>query len=407
VAVTARGRPARLTAATVADVFRTYGPSYRDRFNTGPRQRAVMRHIESCRTPALGGHEYVCDSCGHTVILWNSCRDRHCPTCQKRETAEWLKARLRRLLPTHYFHPVFTVPHELNPLVYCNRKTCYDILFRAASETLKEIARDGKHLGAEIGFTAVLHTWSRTLSFHVHLHCVVTGGGLSADGSMWIASREDFFLPVRVLSEVFRGKFLDYLSRAYREGDLTFKGSSAPLAEGCEFRRLKDRLYRKKWHVYVKPPIAGREAAFKYLARYTHGVAISDSRIVGVEGNGKTGRVTFTYRDPRDGDRTKLMTLDAHEFIRRFLLHALPRRYTRIRHYGLLAPSNVKTKLEHARGLLGAAAAPDPVNASDERPGETTDAALTAHVCPVCGGIMIVSRVIVPEPCIPEGIDSS
>jgi hypothetical protein len=205
-------------------------------------------------------------------------------------------------------------------------------------------------------------------------------------------------------TEVFRGKFLDYLSRAYQEGDLAFKGSSAPLADPDEFRRLKDRLYGKKWHVYVKPPIAGREAAFKYLARYTHRVAISDSRIVSVEGNGKTGRVTFTYRDPREGDRTKLMALDAHEFIRRFLLHVLPRQYTRIRHYGLLAPSNVNTKLERARGLLGAsAAAPDPGNASDEKP----EPEPTAHVCPVCGEIMILSRVIVPKPYPPEGIDSS
>jgi len=364
-----------------------------------------MRHIESCRTSALGGHEYACSSCGHTVMLWNSCRDRHCPTCQKRESAEWLKARLRRLLPTHYFHPVFTVPHELNPLVYCNRKTCFDILFRAASETLNQIARDGKHLGAQVGFTAVLHTWSRTLGFHVHLHCVATGGGLSPDGSKWIASRETFFLPVRVLSEVFRGKFLDYLSRAYREGDLAFKGSSAPLADRCEFRRLKDRLYRRKWHVYVKPPIAGREAAFKYLARYTHRVAISDSRIVRVEGDGRTGRVTFTYRDPRDGDRTKLMTLDAHEFIRRFLLHVLPRRYVRIRHYGLLAPSNVKTKLEHARELLkaGGQAPEDPSDASGDEEAPRPE----LPVCPVCGELMILVRTLEPEPRPPRGIDSS
>jgi hypothetical protein len=402
----------RITA-TVAGVFREYEPSYRDRFGATARQRAVMRHIESCRTPALGGHEYACGSCRHTMILWNSCRDRHCPTCQKRETAEWLKARLRRLLPTHYFHPVFTVPHELNPLVYCNRKTCYDILFKAASETLKHIARDDRHLGAEVGFTAVLHTWSRTLGFHVHLHCVVTGGGLSLVGpnedSKWIASREDFFLPVRVLSKVFRGKFLDYLSRAYREGDLAFKGNSASLADPDEFRRLKDRLYRKKWHVYVKPPIAGREAAFKYLARYTHRVAISDSRILSVEGHGETGRVTFTYRDPKDGDRTKLMTLDAHEFIRRFLLHVLPRGYVRIRHYGLMAPSNVKTKLQRARELLSAGLTTGGQSDEDssDASADDEDPRPELPVCPVCGEIMILSRVIEPEPRFPEGIDSS
>jgi len=399
VTVTLRAR------ATVADIFREHGPSYRDRFPATARHSAVMRHIESCRTSALGGHEYVCDSCGHTVMLWNSCRDRHCPTCQKRETAEWLESRLQRLLPTHYFHPVFTIPHELNALVLSNRKTCFDILFKAASETLKEIARDGKHLGAEVGFTAVLHTWSRTLGLHVHLHCVVTGGGLSPDGSRWIASREDFFLPVRVLSKVFRGKFLDYLARAYREGDLAFKGGSSPLADRREFRRLKDRLYRKKWHVYVKPPIAGREAAFKYLAGYTHRVAISDSRIVRVDPDGTTGRVTFTYRDPKDGDRTKVMALDAHEFIRRCLLHVLPRQYTRIRHYGLRAPSNVNTKLERARELLAAAPAPD--SEAQKTPEAEPDPTPRAPLCPVCGETMILVRTVDPEPCSPEGIDSS
>ncbi len=401
--VKVRGRP------TVGGAFRSYGPSYRDLFTATARQHAVMRHIESCRTPELGGHEYLCGSCGRTVMLWNSCRDRHCPTCQKRETAEWLKARLRRLLPTHYFHPVFTIPHELNPLVYSNKKTCYDILFKAASETLKKIARDGKHLGADIGFTAALHTWSRTLGFHVHLHCIVTGGGLSPDGAKWIASRKDFFLPVRVLSKVFRGKFLDYLARAYNKEELTFAGSSASLADPNEFRRLKDRLYRKNWHVYVKPPIAGASAAFKYLARYTHRVAISDSRIVRIEGSGNAGRVTFTYRDPRDGDRTKVMTLDAHEFIRRFLLHVLPLRYTRIRHYGLLAPSNVKTKLVRARELLSATVTTEEQLDEDSADASSADEPPRPelYVCPACGELMMLCRIIDPKPRLPRGIDSS
>ncbi len=401
--VKVRGRP------TVGGTFRTYGPSYRDLFTATARQHAVMRHIESCRTPELGGHEYLCNSCGRTVMLWNSCRDRHCPTCQKRETAEWVRSRLARLLPTHYFHPVFTVPHELNPLIYSNKKTCYDILFKAASETLKQIARDEKHLGSDVGLTAVLHTWSRILTFHIHLHCIVTGGGLSPDGSKWIASRKDFFLPVRVLSEVFRGKFMDYLSRAYHDGELVFMGSSASLADPDEFRRLKDRLYRKNWHVYVKPPIAGASAAFKYLARYTHRVAISDSRIVSVDEGGNAGRVSFTYRDPRDGDRKKLMTLDAHEFIRRFLLHVLPRRYIRIRHYGLLAPSNVKTKLPRARELLSVI-----VETEERREEDGTDASGTdeasrpeLYVCPACGELMILCRIIGPAPYLSEGIDSS
>lgn len=386
--------------ATVGAIFREYGPSYRDRFRVSARATAVMRHVESCRTSALGGHEYACTICGYTRIAYNSCRDRHCPTCQKRETAEWVESRLKRLLPTHYFHAVFTIPHELNRIVYCNRKTCYDILFRAASETLKQIARDGKHLGADVGFTTVLHTWGRTLTFHPHLHCIVTGGGLSEDHARWVAAREDFFLPVRVLSKMFRGKFLDYLWRAYMEGDLVFGGGSSRLADPNEFRRLKDRLYRKNWHVYVKPPFAGPEVAFKYLARYTHRVAISDSRIIRVH----AGAVTFTYRDPRDGDRVKIMTLDAHEFIRRFLLHVLPRRYTRIRHYGLMAPANVKTKLALALELLSgndaAEASGDPTS-TDETPAPELSA------CPVCGEVMILVRTIAPESRCPEGIDSS
>jgi DNA-directed RNA polymerase subunit RPC12/RpoP len=364
-----------------------------------------MRHIESCRTPELGGHEYACESCGRTLVLWNSCRDRHCPTCQKRNTAKWLETRLKRLLPTHYFHAVFTIPHELHPLVWPNKKTCYDVLFDAAAHTLKVLTRDEKHLGAEAGFTAVLHTWSRVLGAHVHLHCLVTGGGLARDGSSWVPSREDFFLPVRVLSQVFRGKFMDYLLREYREGNLTFKGSAAPFADPEEFGRLKDRLYRKNWHVYVKPPIAGREAAFKYIARYTHRVAISDSRIVSLVREGGRGRVTFTYRDPKDGDRTKLMTLDAHEFIRRFLLHVLPRGYTRIRHYGLLASSNVKTKLVLARALLGG----EPARDSETEDGSPTESEPepTAPVCPECGEVMIVVRIIAAPPRPPGGIDSS
>lgn len=389
--------------ATVGDIFRAYGPSYRDRFRATARRRAVMRHIESCRTPALGGHEYACRSCGRTLVLWNSCRDRHCPTCQKRKTAQWLETRLKRLLPTHYFHTVFTIPHELNPLVYSNKKACYDVLFHAAADTLNVLTRDEKHLGAEAGFTAILHTWSRVLGYHVHLHCVVTGGGLARDGSSWVSSREDFFLPVRVVSQVFRGKFLDYLSRAYREGKLDAHGSAAPLADPEEFGRLKNRLYRKNWNVYVKPPIAGREAAFKYIARYTHRVAVSDSRIVKLDRT--LGRVTFTYRDPRDGDRTKLMTLDAHEFIRRFLLHVLPRGYTRIRHYGLLASSNVNTKLQLARGLLRGEAARDGETRDDSQ--AEPEAEPSAPVCPECGGIMIVVRLILAPPRPPGGIDSS
>jgi len=307
-----------------------------------------MRHLLQCRTAALGGHVDECDACGHRRISYNSCRDRHCPKCQAARRAEWLHARLDRLLPVQYFHVVFTLPEEINPLAIRNKRLLFNILFAAASRTLRQLARDDKHLGAQIGFTAVLHTWGRNLLFHPHLHCVVTGGGLSPDGERWVAGRRRFFLPVKVLGRLFRGKFLHALDEARRDGRIEFPGRAAELAGPAAWRNLLDTLYGKDWVVYSKPPFGGPERVFRYLGQYTHRVAISNHRIAAFE----KGKVTFVFKDHASGGKEKRLTLDAVEFIRRFLLHVLPKGLVRIRHYGLYAGRNVRGKLEHARRLL-------------------------------------------------------
>jgi len=309
-----------------------------------------MRHLAACRTAALGGHRDACQSCGFTRISYNSCRDRHCPKCQATRRAQWLDARMERLLPVEYFHVVFTLPQELKPLVLKNRRVIYALLFRTASQTLLQLAADPKRLGAQIGFTAILHTWGQNILFHPHLHCVVTGGGLSADGQRWISARSGYFLPVDVLGALFRGKFLAGLKRAYQTGQLQLTGSVQPLADPRVFGKLFGQLYRKKWVVYAKRPFGGAKQVYRYLGRYTHRVAISNSRIVSL----KDDRVRFRYKDYADDNRIKQMTLSAEEFIRRFLLHVLPKGFVRIRHYGLLASRNVSTRLERCRQLLEA-----------------------------------------------------
>ncbi len=382
-----------LVKPTLGAIFRTFGNGYLTRRGATDRQYVVMKRIAACRTSILGGHEYQCNSCGRTAIAWNPCRDRHCPACQGREAAAWVDAMRDRILPTHYFHVVSTVPHELNLVMLFNKKRCYDILFAASAETLKDILGDPERLGAKPAFTSVLHTWTQELNYHVHVHSIVSGGGLSLDGQSWVASRPNFLAPVKVLSRVFRGKFLELLSRAYadKKEPLVLRGDVAHLADPEEFDRLKRRLYLKEWVVYAKEPLRGPLAVCKYFARYTHRVGISNSRIVSVVDD----RVHFMARH-RAKDGTYLgmreRTLGVDQFIRRFLYHVLPRGYTRIRHYGLTAPGNIRSLVPLARGLIkeaGALARPEPEDDRDPPPDPS--------VCPKCGGKMIVLRTFDPE----------
>jgi hypothetical protein len=333
----------------VADILRAHGETYAAGHAVSALQAAVLRRLAACRTAALGGHRDACARCGYTRVSYNSCRDRHCPKCQGVKRARWLEKRLERLLPVEHFHVVFTVPAALNPLALSHPRQLYDLLFHAASQTLLTLAADRKRLGAHIGVTALLHTWGQNLMFHPHLHCVVTGGGLSPDGCRWIAARRGYLLPVKVLGRLFRGKFLAGVKEAYLAGDLTWGGSVASLADPAVFRRWLDALYRQDWVVYAKRPFGGAQQVFRYLGRYSHRVALANSRLLSLE----DGQVSFHWKDYADGHRTKVMRLAADEFIRRFLLHVLPKRFVRIRHYGLLAGRNVSTQLARCRQLLG------------------------------------------------------
>jgi hypothetical protein len=311
----------------------------------------VMRAIEECRTAALGGHVDECDTCGHQVISYNSCRNRHCPKCQSLTSAQWVAARQADVLPVEYFHVVFTVPEELAPLALQNKRVVYDILFAAASQTLLKIAADPRHMGAEIGFLAVLHTWGQNLLHHPHLHCVVPGGGLSPDEKHWVSCRRGFFLPVRVLSRLFRRLFLEGLQEAFERGALCFHASLAHLTDQRAFAEMLATARRKEWVVYAKPPFGGASQVLDYLGRYTHRVAISNDRLVKME----DGQVTFGWKDYRSDYRPRTMTLTAAEFIRRFLMHVLPTGFQRIRQYGLLANRSRSSKLAVCRRLLGVA----------------------------------------------------
>jgi hypothetical protein len=336
----------------LADVIRTHQRDFLARWNhvLSREQRKALRNLRDCRTAALGGHLQQCDRCGHRVLLYNSCRNRHCNKCQATARARWLTQRQAELLPVPYFHVVFTVPPQIARLALQNPKQIYTILFRAASETLITIAADPRHLGASIGFLAVLHTWGQNLHLHPHLHCVVPGGGISPDGSRWIACRKSFFLPVRVLSRLFRKKFLKALRSAFRAGALHLSGQLQSLKQPAAFHTLCHQAARIEWVVYAKPPFGGPERVLKYLARYTHRVAISNHRLQSLE----HGRVRFRAKDYADHGRTKTMTLDAVEFIRRFLLHILPAGFVRIRQFGFLSNRVRKHKLELCRVLLGA-----------------------------------------------------
>jgi len=341
----ARGQPAPCGRPRweVADVFRLHGEAYRRTHPLPPLHRQVMSAIERCRTAALGGHVERCDACGFERIAYNSCRNRHCPKCQSLAKARWLEAREAELLPVHYFHVVFTLPHELNPLALANKGPVYSLLFRAAAETLKDFGRDPNHLGGILGFSAILHTWDQQLRSHIHLHCVVPGGALSADRTRWNATRDDFLFPVKALSRVFRGKFIDGLQQAVAHGQVVCPGGPDAV------RPLVRTLWSHDWVVYCKRPFAGPRKVLGYLARYTHRVAIANHRIVDVDDD----RVTFRYRDRRDGDSVKLATVSPDEFIRRFLLHVLPKGFKRIRHYGFLASSAKARDLTRCRELLG------------------------------------------------------
>jgi Putative transposase/Transposase zinc-binding domain len=366
----------------VADIFRAAGPDYRSAHagHLSLAQLKVMTAIEICRTAAMGGHVEACEDCGHWRIAYNSCRNRHCTKCQGAAARVWLAEREADLLPVGYFHVVFTLPAEIADIAFQNKALIYDLLFRAASETMLTIAADPRHLGARIGITAVLHTWGSAMTHHPHVHMIVPGGGIAPDGTRWISSRPAFLLPVRVLGSLFRRLFLTRLMALHQSGKLAFFGHLAQLADKRALLRHLSPVRKKRWVVYAKPPFGGPEAVLAYLSRYTHRVAISNRRLIAFDERG----VTFRFKDyRRDGpERQQIMTLTTPAFIRRFLLHVLPKGFHRIRHYGLLAASSRKTSIALARRLLDVAPPPD-----DDHTIEPVD---VRPPCPCCGGHMVV-----------------
>ena len=366
----------------LADIFRQHGAAYRSTHALPLNHLRVMRAVEVCRTATLGGHKDRCDSCGHIEISYNSCRNRHCPKCQILQKEKWIEARNEELLPIQYFHVVFTIPSQLNPLVIMNQKVMYDLMFRSVSETLVELSDNPKHLGARIGFMSVLHTWGQNLMNHPHIHCVVTGGGLSLDGDRWVSCRKRFFIPVRVMSALFRGKLLAYLKSTFESGDPIFPGGIVHLRESHVFERFRKQLYHKKWVVYCKPPFDGAKGVLQYLGRYTHRIAISNNRILTADND----TVTFRWRDYADGNKQKTMTLKVDEFIRRYLLHVLPDRYVRIRHFGLLANRGRKDNITLCWELLGTSAViePDKIKKETWQEQLLRICGIDVTACPVC-----------------------
>jgi hypothetical protein len=387
----------------LADVIRTFAPAFEQQYGhtVSPAQRRALRDLVRCRTAALGGHIEACEACGQVRIAYNSCRNRNCPKCQAAARAAWLDRQSADLLPVEYFHVVFTLPNVLGALGLQNPTLLYGALFRAAAASLLALASDPKHLGAEIGFLAVLHTWGQTLTLHPHVHCVVPGGGLSPDGQRWLSCRPGFFLPVRPLSRLFRGKYLATLQQLYQQGRLVLAGTQAELAEPRRFARWIDELRASEWVVYAKPPFGGPEQVLKYLARYTHRVAISNQRLLSVDYR----TVSFRWKDYADDNSAKVMTLDGVEFLRRFLQHVLPSGFVRIRHFGLLANRHREEKLARCRSLLNASAT---VDSSELLPMEGTEAAKAEGAvgeagevaeaglrCPVCGkGRMVIIEML-------------
>ena len=388
----ATGRP----ALEVADIFRTHGTAWRDaqRGHLSLAQLKVMSAITQCRTAALGGHVLRCDGCGVEQVSYNSCRNRHCPKCQSSAARRWLDARQADLLPVEYYHVVFTLPAPIAEVAYQNKAALYGLLFDISAETLLRIAADPKHLGASIGATLVLHTWGSALTHHPHVHGIVPGGGIAADGKSWVACRPAFFLPVRVLSRLFRRRFLEELQRLHDGGKLRFFAEHEALADSAAFKAWLAPLCRCEWVVYAKRPFAGPQAVLAYLSRYTHRVAISNGRLLAMDERG----VTFRWKDYRSnkGDRGKTrhkaMTLSPQEFMRRFLLHVLPGGFHRIRHYGLLANGSRRTHLALARALLHVAPPPP-----DESPDDQAAVAAPAFVCAHCGHAMAVLRVLLRD----------
>ncbi len=380
------GRP----ALEVADLFRTHGPAWRKQQagHLSLGQLKVMSAIEQCRTAALGGHALRCDACDHQEISYNSCRNRHCPKCQARAAQRWLEARQADLLPVEYYHVVFTLPEPISTIAYTNKAAIYRLLFDVAAETLLTIAGDPKHLGAQIGVTLVLHTWGSALTHHPHVHGIVPGGGISRDGERWVACRRGFFLPVRVLSRLFRRRFLEELVKLHHAGQLQFFGEHADLANASAFGRWLAPLRSCEWVVYAKRPFAGPEAVLAYLSRYTHRVAISNRRLVAMDENG----VAFRWKDYRAKGRTrhKTMTLAADEFMRRFLLHVLPGGFHRIRHYGLLANAGRRENLARARTLLN-------VPPSEPVSNEVAVSPVPTFVCRCCGAAIRVIAIMMRQ----------
>jgi hypothetical protein len=365
----------------VADLIRSARAAFIDRNRQWLRWKhvKVLLAIARCRTAALGGHVDQCTRCGHrATISYNSCRNRHCPKCQTAARDRWIAARQKELLPTRYVHVVFTLPAQLASLALCNQKLIYGLLLRASAETLLEVARDPRHLGAEIGFFSVLHTWSQKLTLHPHVHCVIPAGGLSLDHTHWVKSQNRFFLPLKVLSRVFRGKFVAGLRQAFQNSQLHFPGTLAPLAQPKTFAAWLRPLFRKDWVVYAKPPFGGPEYVLQYLGRYTHRVAISNHRLISFT----EGEVTFRWRDSAHNNEQKLMTLSLDEFLRRFLLHLLPKGFVRIRHFGFLANRRRATLLPLCFPLVGAVQQPQ----ADQNSSASND----LWHCPKCGGPMVV-----------------
>ena len=376
----------------VADILREYAHEYVEKHGpTSTQERRVLKALQLCRTSALGGHVEECNSCGHREISYNSCRNGHCPKCQAGARRKWLSARESELLPVEYFHVVFTIPKEFRLLAFQNKEVVYGILFRAAAETLCQVARDPRHLGAQIGVFGILHTWGQNLSYHPHVHFVVPGGGLSADRTSWISAPRGFFLPLKVIKLVFRGKFIDFLKRAFAKGELVFHGELEALADPEAFEAHLTEASKHEWVVYAKPPFGGPKQVLKYLARYTHRVAISNQRLVAME----DGKITFRWKDYTDHSRIKHMTLSAFEFIRRFLLHILPSGFHRIRYYGFLATRTRTESIALCRKLI-LEEVESPVYSDLESEDRLTEEN-GGKPCPVCNeGVMVILYEVTP-----------